>query len=354
MGEKTEKATPKKLNDARKKGQIAKSQDFPSAATFMVSMMALTHMAGGWFETFSSFLVGMMDIIKSENLPQMILFYYKETLSIILEASLPILVLVVISGIIVSFLVQGPVFSVEVFKPDPKKFDPIKNLKAKFKLKTFVELLKSVAKISVSAILIYLIWLDMVPEIIQTSNKGPMIWLTLIAAFIKEVVLQVGIFFVAVAVLDLSYQKRAFAKEMMMEKFEIKQEYKNSEGDPQIKGKRKEIAREIAYSDGPAAGVKHSNAVISNPAHIAVAVAYDIEVDPAPIIVCMGQHYVARLILKEAERYNIPVIRNINLAHDLFEEGKAFEYIPESTYEAMAEILKWLASLDESQSGDIV
>jgi type III secretion YscU/HrpY family protein len=352
MGEKTEKATPKKMTDARKKGQIAKSQDFPSAATFMVSMMAMINIASWWFESFSSFLVTMMNSIKEDNLTDLITFYFGEALSIILNASLPILGLVVITGVLVSFLIQGPVFSVEVFKPDPKKFDPIKNLKAKFKLKTFVELLKSIAKITGAAILIYFIWKGMVPAIVQATDKEPIVWLVIMAAFIKDVVLQVGIFFVAVAVLDLSYQKKAFAKEMMMEKFEIKQEYKNSEGDPQIKGKRKEIAREIAYSDGPAAGVKQASAVVTNPAHIAVAIAYEVDIDPAPIIVSMGQHYVARLIIKEAEKHKKPIIRNIELAHHLFEEGKLYEYIPESTYEAMAEILKWLASLNEGYTGD--
>ena len=102
-----------------------------------------------------------------------------------------------------------------------------------------------------------------------------------------------GLFFLIIAVADFVYQKKTFASEMKMEKFEIKQEYKNSEGDPHIKGKRKQIAQEIAYSDGPSGGIKQAAAVITNPTHLAIAIGYDEEVDRAPYVVAMGQDQLA-------------------------------------------------------------
>jgi flagellar biosynthesis protein FlhB len=167
-------------------------------------------------------------------------------------------------------------------------------------------------------------------------------------AFLMKVVIRVGIFFIVIAVLDFAYQKYNFGKEMMMEKFEIKQEYKNTEGDPQIKSKRRQTAQEIAYSEGPAAGVQRSKAVITNPIHLAVAVDYDREIDQAPFITAMGDGPLAERIIFYAEKYNVPIVRNIPLAHKLWEDGEIHEYVPEDTYEALAEIITWVSNLNQN------
>lgn len=166
------------------------------------------------------------------------------------------------------------------------------------------------------------------------------------AHFLKKVIIYVGIFFLAVAVLDLAFQKKNFAKEMKMEKFEVKQEFKDTEGDPQIKGKRRQMAQEIAYQEGPRAARK-ARAVVTNPVHIAVALAYDGNIHQAPVILTMGQGVMADAIIKEAVAYNVPVMRNVDLAHTLFELGEISEYVPEETFEALAEILRWIESLEQ-------
>jgi flagellar biosynthesis protein FlhB len=132
---------------------------------------------------------------------------------------------------------------------------------------------------------------------------------------------------------------------MMMEKFEIKQEYKNSEGDPHIKSKRKQIAQEIAYQEGPTGGVKRAQAVVTNPTHLAIALAYNREIDAAPYILAMGENLLAERIIKIAEQNDIPVVRNIKLAHKLWENGDVYEYVPEDTYEVVAEIIRWVSAL---------
>lgn len=132
---------------------------------------------------------------------------------------------------------------------------------------------------------------------------------------------------------------------MKMEKFEVKQEYKDTEGNPEIKGKRRQAAQEIAYQEGPMS-VKRAKAVITNPTHIAVAIEYNSETEPAPKIVTMGQGPVADMIMKIAQENGIPIMRNVNLARTLFEKGKISEYIPEETYQAIAEILRWLEGIE--------
>lgn len=347
MGEKTEKATPKKLRDAKKKGQVAKAQDLPAAFTFIASVAIVLFLANNLYQQMADFLVATFQAVNAPNLNQTILTLFYKANEVIFLASIPTLGLVAMVGVIVTFLAVGPVFAPEVFKFDIKKFNPIDNLKAKFKIKTLVELLKSLIKIGLASYLIYLVMYKSIPVLIQTVSMPITGALIVFNAFLVEVLFKVGIFFLIIAVADFLYQKHSFAKEMMMEKFEIKQEYKNSEGDPHIKGKRRQIAQEIAYQDGPAKNVKRAQAVVTNPTHLAVAIGYERGVDAAPYILTMGKDILAENIVKLAAQYDIPVLRNIPLAHKLWDEGEIYEYVPEETYEALAEILRWVNSLKD-------
>lgn len=346
MGEKTEKATPKKLRDAKKKGQVAKSQDLPSAFTFIVSIGVLLAMGGYLFNNMRDFTIASFRLIPNQELDNILAQLYLDSALVIFTCSIPVLAIVAVVGVLINFLTVGPVFAVEVFKFDPKKFDPVQNLKAKFKMKTLVELLKSCIKIGIASYLIYRVMMNSLPVLIRTLSIPTAGALLVFNAFLMEVVIKVGLFFIFIAIADFAYQKFDFAKEMKMEKFEVKQEYKNTEGDPHIKGKRRQIAQEIAYSEGPAGGVKRAQAVVTNPQHIAVALGYNKEVDAAPYIIAMGQDLIAQRIIKMAEIYGVPVIRNIKLARKLWEDGDVHEYVPEDTYDAVAEIIRWINALN--------
>jgi type III secretion protein U len=346
MGEKTEKATPKKLRDAKKKGQVAKSQDLPSAFTFIVSIWVVLQMANFLYTKLGGFIVNVFNQISQGGYDFALPSLMRQAIEVIFWCSIPALGLVTLIGMAVNFLSVGPVFAPEVFKFDPKKFDPVQNLKAKFKLKTLVELLKSVVKISVACWIIYDVIYSSLPVLIQAVSMPIASALLILNAFLMEVIIKVGLFFIIVAVADFVYQKKNFASEMKMEKFEIKQEYKNSEGDPHIKSKRRQIAQEIAYQEGPTGGVRKAQAVVTNPTHLAIAIGYQREVDAAPYILAMGENVLAERIVKIAEANNIPVVRNIKLAHKLWEEGEVYEYVPEDTYEVVAEIIRWIGSLN--------
>jgi type III secretion protein U len=347
MGEKTEKATPKKLKDAKKKGQIAKSEDLPHAFTFIVSVSIVLYMASFLYHQLTGFMKDAFQAVtNSEGDIAVASLFYKAN-EVIFMTSLPILLIVSIVGVTVTFLAVGPVFAPEVFKFDIQKFNPITNLKNKFKLKTLIELIKSCLKISIAGYIIYTVMYKSIPVLIHAVSMPIIGSLSIFSAFLIEVVAKVGLFFIVIAVADFVYQKKNFAKEMKMEKFEVKQEHKNSEGDPQIKGKRRQIAQEIAYSEGPAGNVKKAQAVITNPTHLAIAIAYEKDIDAAPYILGMGQDFLAETMVKLAEKYNVPVLRNIPLAHKLWEEGEAYEYVPEETYEALAEVIRWIDALKD-------
>lgn len=350
MSEKTEKATPKKLRDAKKKGQVAKSQDLPAAFTFVASVAIVLYLSQSLYHQMADFMVGAFKAINTPDLTVVLSNLFYKANEVIFLASIPTMLAVTLLGVTITFLTVGPVFATEVFKFDIKKFNPVDNLKAKFKLKTLVELIKSLLKIGIASYIIYTVMYKSIPVLVKTVSMPITGALIVFNAFLIEVIIKVGLFFIVIAVADFIYQRKSFAKEMMMEKFEVKQEYKNSEGDPQIKGKRRQIAQEIAYQDGPAGGARRAQAIVTNPTHIAVAIGYEKELDSAPYILAMGKDVLAEQIIKIAELSDIPILRNIPLAHTLFDEGEIYQYVPEQTYEALAEIMRWLASLKE---GDI-
>ncbi len=349
MAEKTEKATPKKLRDARKKGQVAKIQDLPAAITFCVSLGSAIAAMSFFFDQIGTFMLAILRAVPDvgSDFNNQAPGYFLFAMQVILQSSLPIMVLVALVGVIVSFLIIGPVFSFEAMKFDLKKLNPVEGIKQKFKLKTLIELLKSCAKITGAAIIIYNIIMNSLPEVISTALMPPIASALVVNKFLFSVLIQVGIFFILVSLFDLAFQKKNFAKEMMMQKFEVKQEYKDTEGDPMIKGKRREMFREIAYQDGPRSA-RRARAIITNPTHIAVAIKYDPEEEPAPIILTMGVDFIAEEIIKIGIENKIPIMRNVELARDLYNKGKISEYIPEDLYPAVAEIIKWIESLEKN------
>lgn len=323
MGEKTEEATPKKLRDARKKGQVAKSQDFPASFTFFVSIMMVLSLSGYIFKVIGSFMMNVFVSIRlHHDLIPLILGSARYSIDAIAMSSLPILASVATIGVIVNFIIIGPMFSPEAFKFDIKRLNPIEGIKQKFKLKVLVELLKSLVKIAGAAGIIYITMKDDITKIIASIILPVEGIAAMIADFLRAVAIRVGIFFVAIAIADLIYQKRVFAKEMMMEKFEVKREDKESEGDPELKGKRRELAKEIAYDEGPR-GVAGSQAVISNPTHIAVVIRYHVKKNPVPLIVTMGKGKKAEEILDLATFFKVPIMRNPELAQTIFKKGRA-------------------------------
>lgn len=344
MGEKTEKATPKKLRDARKKGQVAKSQDFPSAMTFIAAIGMTMYLLNFLYEKLGSMMVNYLKMAPRVDVVKTIPFYLNQLATTVIVTSLPVAAFVAIVGVLINFLVIGPVFSTEVFKPNMKKFNVVENLKQKFKMKTLVELIKSLLKICGAAFLIYLIAKGHIRDLIITPMATPEACGAIFMRIMFKVMLAIGIYFTIIAVADLSYQKYTFAKEMKMEKFEVKQEYKDTEGNPEIKGKRRQIAQEIAYDDG-AGQVRRAKAVVTNPDDTAVAIGYEPQKYKAPWIIDKGTGIKARSIIKEAERFDIPIMRNVPLAHQLLEEGQVHKFIPQSTYDAVGEILLYIAQL---------
>ncbi|MBI3236985.1 MAG: EscU/YscU/HrcU family type III secretion system export apparatus switch protein, partial [Chlamydiales bacterium] len=194
MAEKTEQATPKKMREARKKGQVAKSQDFPSAFTFIVSISVILLTSAHLYEQLGGFIISMFRMGGSPtlDLQNQAGGVFASAIMVIFNTSLPILLFTTGVGLLVNAMVVGPLFSFEALKPDLKRLNPVSNIKNMFKFKTIFELLKSLLKISGAIILIYSVVWDQIPEIIATASLPPLGSALVFSDFLIKVVIRVG------------------------------------------------------------------------------------------------------------------------------------------------------------------
>lgn len=349
-GEKTEEATPKKLRDARKKGQVAKSQDLNTAVLFIVTFSVLAFSASYISLQFrqlmqTSFLQATQLTLNPSIANRILL----DALITMFKILAPLLSVVFIFALAIGFLQVGPLFTGHPLMPQLKKLNPITGFKNKFlSIKPYIELAKTTIKLIIVGILIYLILKGALREIILTIATPLFRSVGLVGNLLFKIVVQVSVAFVIIAIADFFFQRYQHKKELRMSKYEVKKEYKEEEGDPTYKSARKRLHQEIAMHD-MVQSVKKADVVIINPTHVAVALQYDREKMNAPQVIAKGERLIAEKIKEIAKEYKIPIMRNVPLAHSLMELEIGDE-IPEELYEAVAEVLNFVYKLAEEKT----
>ncbi len=344
-GEKTEEPTSKKLEDARKEGQVAKSQEFAQSFT----LLALFVLLRIWTSTLSAQLGELFEgfygrIPYFTKLPSYRDNYreYSSILGIGLLRTLVIILPFLLAGFAVSFiadLVQvkwKP--TTKPLKPKFNKLNPISGIKRIFSVTKLVELIKSLLKLVVIAIVIYNEIQDQWPLLFALYDMPMMQGIALAGQLLIDIGLKIAIVFIAVAFADFAFQKWKFHQDMKMTKQEVKEEYKSTEGDPAIKGKIRQRMQEASRRRMMQALPK-ADVVITNPSHYAVALRYDKETAEAPFVVAKGADYVAQKIKEAAKEYKIEIVENKPLARSLYANVEIGEEIPEELYVAVAEVL---------------
>lgn len=352
--EKTEKATPKRLREARKKGQVAKSNDIVSVAFLLGTFSILKLFAKNAYATIADCLEWWLNIcgsglgnngtIDSDILSKTV---YMSMARTVVFAAGPvmlcgILLTVISTGVQTKFLV-----SAESIKPKFSKLNPLQGIKKMFSVKALFELGKSLLKfIAIGAVLV-IEFRSRMPEFARLYDIDPHKGFVYIAQSIYDIVMQVCLIFVAIAVIDFFFQKFSFDKDMKMTKQEVKDEYKNTEGDPQIKGKRRQKQYELhalMMQD-----VKNSDVVIRNPTHFAVALRYDPDEGDAPVVMAKGADGAAFRIIKTAEENGIPLVENRPLARSLYEKAEVNRAIPFEFYHEVAQVLIFVYDLQNKE-----
>jgi flagellar biosynthetic protein FlhB len=347
-GEKTEEASPQKLKQARDKGQVAKSQDAIQALSFIFvfSITALTLTSAA--EELEIFLRGSIEAAtrRGDELPIVIDTAY-EGLWTVLRVSMPALAGAFIAALVANYMQIGFLFTPEPLKPDIKKLNPVDGFKNLFSKKKLVEALKQVIKFVLVSYVAYSSIRDNVRELILAARLDLWTGVSIGGTIIFDIAKKVGALFIVIAAADFFWQRHVFNKDMMMSKYDVKQEYKQSEGDPQQKAERKALAEELILH-GSQQNVANADAVVVNPAHIAVAIKYDRDKGGAPKVVAKGMRKNAETIKEIARQAGVPILRNVPLAQAL-NKLDLDEEIPEELYEAVAEVLNFVFDLRERE-----
>jgi type III secretion YscU/HrpY family protein len=338
-GSKTEKPTPKRLKDARKKGDVARSKDLTSLAILSYWIL--------FFFLFSAFvgekLIHLLDFslsLKPDNIDRLLQLAVIESSGLFIHLSIIMLVPLVIIATVVTFLQVGPVFTVEKFKPKMEHLNPVSGIKKMFSMDNLIELIKSVLKTLVLFILTWLMFRIHAADLIalfhgQVDNIIPAIWSTAFYLCIWATVL-----FCFFSGIDAVYQKHSFIKKMRMSLRDIKQEYKDNEGDPHLKGERRRQHKEFT-ENGARTATAGANVLLVNPTHVAVAIQYEKDVAPIPKVVAKGADELAAVMRDAAAEHKIPVLRNIQLARQLFYDLDEQQTIPKELFDVIAEVLVW-------------
>ncbi|WP_102271445.1 flagellar biosynthesis protein FlhB [Cytobacillus massiliigabonensis] len=341
-GEKTEKATPKKRQDSRKKGQVAKSQDVNTAISLLAVFLFFLF-AGSYMKDIVLYVMkhSFQDIMLTElteaNVQSVFLAILKELVFLLG----PIMFVALIAGVASNYMQVGILFSTEVIQPKLEKLDPIKGFKRIFALRALVELLKSMLKIGFVGFVTFIVLWSSIDEILILSQKSVGAALETIG----NLTIKMGLFasgaLLFLSLLDYLYQKYDFEKNIRMSKQDIKDEYKNIEGDPLIKSKIKQRQREMAMRR-MMQEVPNADVVITNPTHYAVALKYDETKSDAPYVVAKGVDFVAQKIKLIAKEKDIITVENRPLARALYSQAEIGDSIPEEFFKAVAEILAYV------------
>ena len=342
-GEKTEEPTAKKRADAKKKGQVGKSQEINAAFVMMAGFVILYNLGGNALQEIMTYSSSIFGHLVMETDEESVMQLFISIIIVLAKTSLPMMVFIMIIGLAINFFQVGLNFNTEAIGFKPDKLNPINGFGRIFSKRSLVELVKSIIKIVVIGFFIY----DyMVAEILQMPK---LIFLELgeatdkISSVIFMLAFKIlGVFFVMAAA-ALYYQKWQTTQDLKMSKQDIKDEFKQTEGDPQIKGKIKSKQRQMAMAR-MMQEVPQADVIFTNPTHFAVAMSYKPGM-AAPIVVAKGQDHVAQRIKEIAREHKVPIVENKPLARALFAAVEIGDSIPQELYKAVAEVLAYVYKL---------
>jgi len=347
MGEKTEEPTAKKLREARKKGQVANSKDMTTAFLFITAFSILLSTGGTMTETLKDFMHQYFTWAVTN--PDMPTGAYStmatDTIFMLLKLVAPILGGIFVVAFLISYIQVGALFTFEPMKPDLKKLNPMSGVKKWFSPKTFIELAKTIIKLTIVTFLAYQIVRDLLKPMVLSVGANVANMNIFLSDMISKFTYRVAGVFIVIAAADFGYQRYSWKKGLKMAKDEVKREYKEDEGDPMFKHKRKELAHEFVFNS-MMKNARKASVVVVNPTHIAVALLYDRQKGGAPVLLAKGQNLIAEQIRQIAKEENIPIMRNVTLAQAL-NRVELGDEIPEELYYAVAEVLNYIYRLEQ-------
>ncbi len=338
-GEKTEPATEKKRREAIQQGNVAKSQDLASVIILLAGFLMLRFYGPELYGLCGEYMRYTMGTAIHNNLslPETIMLF-NQLIYLLIKILAPFMTAIMLSAVAANMIQTGFLFRFEPMTPNLDRLNPISGLQNVFSWKLVAELIKSILKIMVVAYIPYATLKEQMPMIIRFIQLEPMPALIILLRIIFYMAIKIILVLLALALADWAFQKWRYEENLKMSKEEIKEEYKQREGDPRIKQKIREKQRQAAnrrmMDEVPKATV-----VVTNPTHIACALKYDPQTSNAPIVVAMGAGLIARRIKEIANENNVPIFENKPLARALYKMVEVGDEIPSDLYGAVVEIL---------------
>ncbi|MEN6332132.1 MAG: flagellar biosynthesis protein FlhB [Smithella sp.] len=341
--ERTEEATSRRREEAREKGQVARSQEIISVGILVACLIYFYFGASGLLKKVMSLMAYGFQTAGQYNLtPDSFTSLFSDYVLKGFIILFPIMLTVLVAGILGNVLQIGIMFSSESLTPKFEKIDPVKGFERLFSVRSIVELIKGIFKVVVVSIVAYIIIKaevsNMLLPLMEQSVWGIM---TYFGRVCFKIILAATIVLVLLAILDYIYQRWEYEKSLRMTKQEIKDEYKNTEGDPLIKSRIRRLQREVAQKR-MMAKVPKADVIITNPTHLAVAIQYNPENMMAPKVVAKGANIIAEKIREIAGENDIPIVENKPLAQVLYKTVDIDRSIPEDLYRAVAEVLAFV------------
>lgn len=351
-GEKTEEPTGKKLDDARKEGQVAKSKEIANAASIFAMFLLIRLYVGtlgnnlrGLFTTMYDTIPDTVQMYDGEVPIQAIIGFVRTGMIRILLMIAPFLLVAFAVAFIADVVQVKWKPTTKPLQPKFNKLNPMSGFKRIFSMNSLMELLKSLLKLGLVGYVVYSYIKDEINTIFILYDIPINQAIALIGEIVVDLGIRIAAVYILIAAADFAYQKWKFHEDMKMTKQEVKDEYKNSEGDPQIKGQQRQRMREASQrrmmQELPSADV-----VITNPTHYAVAIRYNRDRDDAPVVIAKGADYLAARIKEVAGENNIQIYEDKPLARMLYANVELFEAIPPELYEAVANVLAFVYKVE--------
>ncbi|WP_353661977.1 flagellar biosynthesis protein FlhB [Hydrogenimonas sp. SS33] len=339
--EKTEEPTPKKLEDAKKEGNVPKSMDTSGFITLLTAVIAFVALTGWIFDRLELLYRYYIHYVGVELTPRLMTEIASYTIFQVLIMVLPLALPVAIAGMLGAWAQFGFVFTTKPLVPDLTKIDPIKGMKNLFSLKKAVESIKVTVKVGAVFAVAFSIFLSFIKELVSVSRSPlpqQLAWLSDRAMVLAAVML---VLLMVLALIDLVFVRYNYFKGLRMSKQEIKDEMKQMEGNPEIKAKIRQIQMEMARKR-MLAEVPNADVVITNPTHFAVALRYKEGEGGAPKVVAKGADLIALKIREIAREHHVQIVENPPLARELYRSVEVDQEIPERFYQAVAEVLAFV------------
>ncbi len=355
-GEKTEEPTSKKLKDARKEGQVAKSQELGNSVSLIMVFLiirAFGQMIGkNFLEIFNYVYTIIPDIVKlwdgqvqRKDFSTMI---HTVMLRMIIILA-PVFITAVVIGVIVNLVQVKWAPTTKPLMPKFNKLNPASGIKKLFSKEKLFELAKSILKVAVISYVVYSYMKDRLGALLLMYDLSVNSAIAFTCQTVIDVGLRISIFYLLVGIADYLYQRHKFREDMKMTKQEVKDEYKDAEGDPQIKGKIRQRMMEASRRRMMQA-VPEADVVITNPTHYAVALKYDSQIADAPVVTAKGQDFLAQKIKDAASEGNVEIVENKPLARMLYHNVEVGAKIPPELYQSVAEVLAFVYNLRDRQN----